>query len=84
MTLNLIKLGRTVIFMKYLASVVSSIFLPKTLIWNAITFPASNSLNFAELVENKLLKNISKKIINIIFLFIAVYCKDFKTTLMRI
>ena len=54
MTFNRIKLGRAVTFMKYLDSVVSLIFLPKTLIWNKITFPASNSLNFAELVENEL------------------------------
>ena len=46
--------------MKYLASVVSLIFLPKTLIWNKITFPASKSLSFAELVENELMKSISK------------------------
>ena len=45
------KLGRAVTFMKYLASVVSLIFLPKTLIWNKITSSASNLLNFAELVE---------------------------------
>ena len=38
MTLNCIKLGRAVPFMKYLASVVSS---------------ASNSLNLAELVVNE-------------------------------
>ena len=46
-------------------------------------FPASNSLNFAELVENELMKCISKKITNIfcpIFSvqFIAAYCKYFK------
>ena len=52
MTLNGVKLGRAVIFMKYFASVVSLIFVPKTLIWNKITFPVSNSLNFGELVEN--------------------------------
>ena len=52
MTLNRVKLGRAVTFMKYLASAVSLIFLPKTLIGNKIKFPASNSLNFAELVEN--------------------------------
>ena len=62
MTLNCVKLGRAVTFMKYLASVVSLTFLPKTLIWNKITFLASNSLNFAELVENELMKSISKKI----------------------
>ena len=67
--------------MKYLASVVSLIF-PKTLIWNKITFPASNSLNFEEMVENELMKSISKKkITNIPFSiqFIAAYCKDFKS-----
>ena len=61
MTLNRVKLGRAVVFMKYLARVVSLIFLPKTLVWNKIRFPASNSLNFGELVENELMKNISKK-----------------------
>ena len=43
MTLNRVKLWRAVTFMKYRASVVSLIFLPKTLIWNKITFrPFSN------------------------------------------
>ena len=65
MTLNCVKLGRAVTFMKYLASVVSLIFLAKTLIWNKITFPASNLLNFAELVENESLKSSTKKITNI-------------------
>ena len=67
MTLNHIKLGRTVTFMKYLARVVSLIFLAKTLIWNKITFPASNSLNIAELVIIKSAKRISKKFTNISF-----------------
>ena len=53
--------------MKYLASVISLIFLPKTLIWNEIPFPASNLLNFEELVENELMNSISKKINNIRF-----------------
>ena len=34
MTLNSVKLGRVVTFMKYLARVFSLIFLAKTLIWN--------------------------------------------------
>ena len=38
MTLNCVKLGRVGTFMKYLASVVSLIFLPKTLIWNNFNF----------------------------------------------
>ena len=59
MTLNCVKLGRAVTFMKYLASVVSLIFLVKSLIWNKITFTASNLLNFAELVENELMKNVA-------------------------
>ena len=57
-------------FMKYLSSVVSLIFLPKTLIWNKTTFSASNSLNFAELVGNELMKNISKKIYQYSFFFL--------------
>ena len=61
MTLNRIKLGRAVTFMKYLASIVSLIFLVKTLIWNKITFLASNSLNLAELVVNESTKSIYKK-----------------------
>ena len=61
MTLNRVKLERAVTFMKYLASVVSLIFLPKILDWNKITFMASNLLNFTKLVENELMKNISKK-----------------------
>ena len=65
MTLNRVKLGRAVTFMKYLASVVSLIFLAKTLIWNKITFSASNLLNFAELVEHEPLKSIYKKSTNI-------------------
>ena len=52
MTLNRTKLVPTVTFMKYLASAVSLIFLEETLIWNKITFSASNSLNLAELVVN--------------------------------
>ena len=80
MTLNRGKLERAVTFMKYLAGIVSLIFQPKTLIWDKITFSASNSLNFAELVEKELVKSIFKKITNIPFSiqFIAAYCKDFK------
>ena len=57
MTLNRVKLGGAVTFMKYIAGVVSLIFLPKTLVWNKITFLA----NFAEVKENELMKCISKK-----------------------
>ena len=39
MTLNCVKLGRAITFMKYLASVVSLIFPQKT--WNKTTFLAS-------------------------------------------
>ena len=52
MTLNHVKLGHAVAFMKYLAKVISLIFLPKNLIWNKITLPESNSLNFAKPVKN--------------------------------
>ena len=67
MTLNREKLGRAVTFMKYLASIVSLIFLPETLIWNKTIFPASNSLNLAELVVDELMRSISKKFTNIPF-----------------
>ena len=60
MTLNRVKPGRAVTFMIYVASVVSLILLTKTLLWNKITFPTSVSLNFAELIENELIKSISK------------------------
>ena len=60
MTLNRVKLGRAVSFMKYLPSVVSLIFLAKTLIWNKITFPATNSLNLAGLIVNEPTKGIYK------------------------
>ena len=43
MTLNRLKLRHAVNFMKYVAIVVSLIFLVKTLIWNKINF-----LTFAE------------------------------------
>ena len=61
MTLNRVKLGRAVTFVKYLASVVSLIFLALTLIWNKITFPAQNTLNLAQLVVNKPMNSIYKK-----------------------
>ena len=67
MTLNRVKLGRAVTFKKYLASVVSLIFLPETSIWNKTTFPAANSLNLTELNVNDLMRSITKKISNIPF-----------------
>ena len=53
--------------MKYLASVLFLIFLAKTLIWNKITFSASNLLNFAELIEND--EYLQKKLPIFLFLF---------------
>ena len=70
MTLNRVKLGRVVTFTKYLDSIVSLTFLPKTVIWKKITFPASNSLNFSELVENELVRSFFKKNY-LIFLFLS-------------
>ena len=54
MTVNRIKLGCAVTFTKHLATAAALIIIRKTLIWNKITFPASNLLNFAEVVENEL------------------------------
>ena len=62
MSLNHVKLERAVTFIKYLASVVSLVFLAKTLTWNKITFPASNSLKLAELVVNEPMKSIYKNV----------------------
>ena len=67
MTRNRVKLERAVTFMKYLISVVSSIFLPETLILNKTTFPASNSLNLAKLDVTDYTTSISKKLANIPF-----------------
>ena len=61
MTPNRLKLGRAVTFMKYLANVVSLIFIAKTLIWNKVNFPILNLMNFAELVENESMKSIYQK-----------------------
>ena len=57
MTLTRVKVGRPVTLMKYLATVVSLIFLPETFIWNKMTFSVLNSLNFAKLVGNELMKS---------------------------
>ena len=65
MIVNRVKVRRTVTFMKYLASVVFLIFLAKTLIWNKITFPASNLLYLVELVVNQGMKSIYKNFTNI-------------------
>ena len=79
MTLNRVKLGLTVTFIKCLASGVSLIFLPKTLIWNKIMFSTSHLLNFAELVKSELMKSIFLKITNIppSIQLIAAYCKTY-------
>ena len=67
MTLDRVKPGRAATFMKYLASVVSLIFLLKTLIWNKIKFRLSNLLNLAELVVNELQRESPKNFTNIPF-----------------
>ena len=61
MTVNRLKLGRAITFMKYLANVVSLIFLAKTLIWNKINVLTLNLMNLAELVENEPMKSIYQK-----------------------
>ena len=82
MTLNRVKLGRAVNFMKYLGSVVSLIFLPETLILNKIALRLLNLLNLEELVVNELTKSISKKIYQyttVSIRFITAYCKDIRS-----
>ena len=75
-TLDRVKIGHAFNFMKYLASVVSLTFLPKTLILNKITFRIANAMNLVELTGR-----ISKKLTNIAFSiqFIIGYCKDFRS-----
>ena len=74
MTLNRVKLGRAVTFMKYLASVVSLMFQVKNLNSNKITFPASNSLNLALLVVNEPMKSICKNVYQYSFFHSIYYC----------
>ena len=74
MTLNRLKLGRAVTFMKYLSSVVSLIFLAKTLIWNKINFSTLNLMNLAELMENKPMKSIYQKIYQNSFFCLIYHC----------
>ena len=74
MTLNRVKLGRAVTFMKYLAGVVSLIFLPKTLIWNKITLRPSNLLNLAVLMVNEITKIIFKKNFQYCFFLLICHC----------
>ena len=74
MSVNRLKLGCEVTLIKYLVSVTSSIFLPKALTWNKITFPASNSPNLAELVENVLMKSISKKMYQYSNFYLIYHC----------
>ena len=66
MALNCVKLGRAVTFFHKSISLPCQrsflIFLAETLIWNKVTFPASNLLNVAELVVNEPMKCIYKKI----------------------
>ena len=74
MTLNRVKLGRAVTFMKYLASVVSLIFLAKKLIWNKINFPTINLMNLTELVENEPRKSVYQKIYQNSFFCLIYHC----------
>ena len=74
MTLNRVRLGPTVTFMKYLASVVSLTFLAEALIWNKITLSASNSLNLAELMINESMKSIYKKIYKYLVFYLNYHC----------
>ena len=73
MALNRVKLGLKVTFMKYLTSVVSLMFLPKTLIWNKIRLQLSNLPNLAELVVNELTKSVSKKNCKYFFFYPTYY-----------
>ena len=83
MTLNRVKGGRAVTFIRYLTSMVSLIFLPKTLIWNRITLWPWNLLNLVELVKNELSNSVSKTFFQSSFFFLiyhwGVEMKSFKS-----
>ena len=70
---NPVKLGLTVTFRKYLASVILLILLPKTLNWNKITFLALNWLNLAGLVVNEFMRRVFKNLYQYSF-FYEIYC----------
>ena len=72
MNCNRVKPGRAIAFMNNLASVISLIFLPKSLIWNKIRFRLLNLLNLEELVVNELMKSISRNIFQFSF-FYSIY-----------
>ena len=74
MTLNGVKLGCAVTFMKYLASVTPLIFSAKVLIWNEIKFQLSHSLKLAELVVNEFMKSIFKEIYQYSFFYSIYHC----------
>ena len=65
--LNRLKRERTVIFIKYIATVIFLVFPPKTLISSKIMLPASNLLKVLELVENELEKTFFRKYLAILF-----------------
>ena len=70
MTLICVKVGRAITCMKYLAKVISLIFILKTLTWNKIMFLASGLLKLPKLVVNYLMRCISKTNLPI-FLFLS-------------
>ena len=74
MTLNCLKLGRAVTFMKCIVSVVSLIFLAKNLIWNKINFPTLNLMNLAKLMQNEPMKSIYQKIYQNLFFCLIYHC----------
>ena len=57
----------------YIAREVSLIFPLKTLIWNNMLLPASNSLNVLEPVRNELQKTFLRKYLAILFFTISIY-----------
>ena len=62
----------------YIASVVSLIFITKTLFWNKAKFPTSDLLNLTELVVNELIKSISKQNNQYPFFYPIYHCFDVK------
>ena len=68
---NRLKLGRPVAFMKYLASVVSLISLPKTLIWNEIAFSGIRFAEFFRAGGRLVYEGYLQKLLEIFFLLFS-------------
>ena len=74
MTINRVKLGSAVTFMKCLLAWYLLVILAKTFTWNKTMFPASNSLHLPVLVVNEPTKSIYKDHYQYSFAYSIYHC----------